>query len=159
NDNPGVDLPAMDIQVRHEFPNRSLDTHVMADYLSKVSPAFRATITNSSANWPLASYIYKGGEGTAGFVPQTPGSLGYLPFVIARARSLEGSLKYAAVMNSDDEFVSPSAESITAASAAAKIQPPDFRVSITDAPGKASYPITSFIWLLLYENPKEKKQN
>ena len=163
NDNPDVDLPPTDIKVRHEFPNGSVETHVIAEYLSKVSPAFRATIVNPSANWPLASYRYKGAEGTAGFVSQTPDSFGYLPLAIARARSREGSLKYAAVKNSDDEFVMASPESVTAASASAissiRTQTPDFRVSITNARGKASYPIASFTWLLLYQNPKDKQKN
>jgi len=159
SDNPGVDLPAMDIQVRHAFPSGGAETHVMADYLSKVSPAFKAAIASSSANWPVATYRYKGAAGTAGFVSQTPGSFGYLPFVIAHAFSREDSLKYAAVKNLDGEFVTASPESITTASASAKIEPPDFRVSLTNAPGKASFPIASFSWLLLYEKPKEKKQN
>src|SRR5215467_7034513 len=159
SDNPGVDLPAMDIQVRHAFPNGGAETQVMAGYLSNVSPAFKAAIANSSANWPLASHSYKGATGTPGFVSKTPDSFGYLPFVIAQAFSREDSLKYAAVKNLDGEFVTASPESITAASASAKIEPSDFRVSLTNAPGKASYPIASFIWLLMYENPKDKKQN
>lgn len=160
NDNPGVNPPAMEIKVRHEFPNGSVETQVIADYLSKVSPTFKTAVARPpGADWPLASYRYKGAEGTAGFVSQTPGSFGYLPLAIAHSQSREGSLKYAAVKNSDDEFVTASPESVTAASASAKIQPPDFRVSLTNAPGKASFPIASFTWVLLYENPKEKKQN
>ena len=160
NDNPGVSLPAMEIKVRHEFPSGSVETQVIADYLSKVSPTFKTAVASlPSADWPLASYRYKGAEGTAGFVSQTPGSFGYLPLAIARAESREGSLKCAAVKNSDGEFVTASPESVTGASASAKIQPTDFRVSITNAPGKASYPIASFTWLLLYENPEERKQD
>lgn len=160
NDNPGVKLPAMEIKVRHEFPSGSVETQVIADYLSKVSPTFKTAVASPpTAGWPLASYRYKGAEGTAGFVSQTPGSFGYLPLAFAHAQSREGSLKYAAVKNSDGEFVMPSPESVTAATASAKIKPPDFRISITNAPGKTSYPIASFMWLLLYENPKEKKQN
>ncbi len=164
NDNPGVNLPAMDIKVRHEFPDGSVETHVIADYLSKVSPAFKTAVASpSSANWPLASYKYKGAEGSAGFVSQTVGSFGYLPLAIARAQSRGGSLKYAAVKNSNGEFVMASPESVTAAGASAmssiQAQAPDFRVSLTNAPGKLSYPIASFTWLLLYENSKETKEN
>ena len=165
-ENPGVDLPGVDIKVHHDFPSASRsgtpDTFVMVDYLSKVSPAFKAAIANSSANWPLASYRYNGATGTLGFVSETPGSFGYLPLV-SRAFSHEDSLKYGAVKNSDGEFVTASPESITAASASAMSsinpQAPDFRVSITSAPGKASYPIASFIWLLIHANPKDNKQN
>lgn len=164
NDNPGVNLPAMDIKVRHEFPDGSVETHVIADYLSKVSPAFKTAVASpSSANWPLASYKYKGAEGSAGFVSQTVGSLGYLPLTIARAQSRQDSLKYAAVKNSNGEFVMASPESVTAAGGSAmssiQAQAPDFRVSLTNAPGKLSYPIASFTWLLLYENSKETKEN
>ncbi len=131
DDNPGVNLPAIDIKVRHEFPNGSVETRVIADYLSKESPAFKTAVASPpGADWPLASCRnYKGAEGTAGFVSQTPGSFGYLPLAIAHAQSREGSLKCAAVKNSDGELVTASPESITAASASAKIQPPDFRVS------------------------------
>jgi len=63
------------------------------------------------------------------------------------------------VQNMDGEFVNASVESVTlAAAAAAAKMPPDFRVSITNAPGKGVYPISSFTWLLLYENPKDKAQ-
>ena len=36
--------------------------------------------------------------------------------------------------------------------------PADFRVSITNAPGEGAYPIASFTWLLLYQNPADKTQ-
>ena len=161
-DNPGVDLPTMDIKVKHDFPSASLsgtlDTYVMADYLSKVSPAFKTVLADSSGNWPVANNVYKGAEGTAGFVRHTPGAIGY----VWQSR-FHGTEQYGIVKNADGEFIAASPESLTAASASAmsSIKPlaPDFRVSITNAPGKASYPIASFTWLVLYENPKEKKQN
>src|SRR5439155_10044574 len=66
---------------------------------------------------------------------------------------------YGSVQNMDGEFVKASVASVTAAAAAAaKSMPADFRVSITNAPGKDVYPISSFTWLLLYENPKDKAQ-
>ena len=165
-ENPEVDLPGVDIKVHHDFPSAGRsgtpDTFVMVDYLSKVSPAFKAAIANSSANWPLASSRYNGATGTLGFVTKTPGSFGYLPLV-SRAFSREDSLTYADVKNSDGEFVTASPDSVTAASVSAMLsigtETPDFRISITNAPGKASYPIASFIWLLIYENPKDNKQN
>jgi phosphate transport system substrate-binding protein len=161
-DNPGVDLPRMDIKVKHDFPSASrsgtLDTYVMADYLSKVSAAFKTALTSPSGNWPVASPIYKGAEGTAGFVRHTPGAIGYV-----WQNRVHGTEQYGIVQNLDGEFIAASPESLTAASTSAissiKTESPDFRVSITNAPGKASYPIASFTWLLLYENPKEEKQN
>lgn len=157
NDNPGARLPRMDIKVIHYFPNRSVETDILADYLSKASPTFKATLA-ASGDWPLAGVRYKGAEGAAAFVPETPGSIGYLPLEIATLRGLE----YAAVKNSDGEFVAPSAESVTAAAAAElpsiQTSAPDFRISITNAPGKNSYPIASFIWLAFYQDPGDTKQ-
>ena len=160
NDNPGVALPGMDITVKHYFPhgNGDVETFVMADYLSKRSPVFKAALTNSLGNWPVDSPRYKEAE-VAGFFRETPGSVGYLNLLVAR----QNGLKYGAVKNSDGEFVTASSESVTAASASGvssiRDQAPDFRTSITDAPGKKSYPIVSFIWLLLYEDSKEKREN
>jgi phosphate transport system substrate-binding protein len=34
--------------------------------------------------------------------------------------------------------------------------PADFRVSITNPPGDDAYPVASFTWLLLYQDPKDK---
>lgn len=158
-DNPGVDLPRLDIKVKHYFPGGSGETYVMADYLSKASLAFKATLATSSNDWPLASIEYKGAEGTAGFVSHTPGSIGYLGLVPARLYEQQGNLKCAAVQNSDGEFVKASPESLAAASrsAASSVQEnvTDFRILITNAPGKTSYPIASFIWFVLYEEPQK----
>lgn len=167
SDNAGLDLPRTDIKVAHRFPNESVDTEIMADYLSKISSDFKATLASSSgANWPVANAMagFKGQEGMHQFVSGTPASIGYLPLIIARlelAHGDQGKFEYGAVRNSAGEFVTASPESVTAASAAEvpflEAQPPDFRVSITNAPGKSSYPIASFIWLNFYENSTEDK--
>jgi phosphate transport system substrate-binding protein len=158
-DNPGIDLPRLAIKVKHYFPRGSAETYVMADYLSKVSSDFKITLAASPNNWPLASIEYKGAEGTAGFVSHTPGSIGYLGLVPARLYEQQGSLNCAAVQNSDGGFVTASPESLAAASrsAAPSVQASvtDFRLSITNAPGKTSYPIASFIWFVLYEKPQK----
>src|SRR5204862_1681243 len=97
----------------------------------------------------------KGNEGVAGLVTQSPGSIGYVELIYA----LQNKISYGQVQNMDGEFVNASVESVTlAAAAAAAKMPPDFRVSITNAPGKGVYPISSFTWLLFYENPKDKAQ-
>jgi len=164
NDNPGVALPQTDIKVHHYFPNGSPETRVMADYLSKVSPEFESVLAKSSSDWPLPNYRYKGAE-VAEFFRETLGSIGYVPLAmaIARPESRGSSLRYAAVRNSDGEFVTASSASVTEASASAmaslQIHVPDFRISITNAPGRLSYPITSFTWILLYDDPTEKKEN
>jgi phosphate transport system substrate-binding protein len=89
-------------------------------------------------------------------VRQTPGSIGYVELIYA----LQNKISYGPVQNASGEFAKASVESVTAAAAAATAaMPKDFRVSITNAPGKGVYPISSFTWLLLYENPKDKAQS
>ena len=91
----------------------------------------------------------------AGLVTQSPGSIGYVELVYA----IQNKINYGAVQNMDGEFLKATVEGVTAAAAAAAAKmPADFRVSITNAPGKGVYPISSFTWLLLYENPKDKAQ-
>jgi phosphate transport system substrate-binding protein len=108
----------------------------------------------TSVNWP-AGIGGKGNEGVAGAVRQTPGSLGYVELIYA----LQNKVSYGAVQNMAGDFVTATVESVSAAAAeAVKSMPADFRVSITNAPGKGVYPISSFTWLLLYENPKDKAQ-
>jgi phosphate transport system substrate-binding protein len=89
----------------------------------------------------------------AGLVKQSAGSIGYVELIYA----LQNKIAFGSVQNADGAFVRASTASVTAAAAASSKQiPPDFRVSITNAPGKDAYPISSFTWLLFYTNPKEK---
>ena len=107
--------------------------------------------------WPVG-VGGKGNEGVAGLVSQTPGALGYVELIYA----LQNTISYGSVQNSSGNFVRASVDSVTAAAAAAASQmPEDFRVSITNPPGKDAYPIASFTWLLLYEKyekPEDKQQ-
>jgi phosphate transport system substrate-binding protein len=152
--NPGVNLPNADITVVHRADG-SGTTYIWADYLAKVSPEWKTKVgVGTSPNWPVG-VGGKGNEGVAGLVTQSPGSIGYVELIFA----LQNKISYGQVQNMDGEFVNASVESVTlAAAAAAAKMPPDFRVSITNAPGKGVYPISSFTWLLLYENPKDKAQ-
>jgi phosphate transport system substrate-binding protein len=152
--NPGVTLPGSDITVVHRADG-SGTTYIWVDYLSKVSPEFKSKVgVNTSVNWPTG-VGGRGNEGVASIVKQTPGALGYVELIYA----LQTKQPYGSVQNMAGEFAKASVESVTAAAAAAvKQMPPDFRVSITNAPGKGVYPISSFTWILLYENPKDKAQ-
>ncbi len=152
--NPGVKLPATDITVAHRSDG-SGTTYIFVDYLSKVSPDFKKTVgVATSVNWPVG-VGGKGNEGVAGLVKQTPGSIGYVELVYAQQNKID----FGSVQNYDGEFVAASLASVTAAaSAASKAMPKDFRVSITNAPGKGAYPISSFTWLLFYEHPSDKKR-
>jgi phosphate transport system substrate-binding protein len=90
----------------------------------------------------------------AGLVRQSPNSIGYVELIYA----LQNKIDYGSVQNAAGKFVRASIGSTTAAAAAAAAKMPgDFRVSITNAPGEAAYPVSSFTWLLLYENPKNKQ--
>jgi len=151
--NPGAKLPATDVAIVHRSDG-SGTTYIFVDYLSKVSPEFHQKVgVATSVNWPTG-VGGKGNEGVAGLVKQTPGAFGYVELIYA----LQNKIDFGSVQNQAGEFVRSSLESVTAAAAsAASAMPEDFRVSITNAPGKGVYPISSFTWLLFYEDPKDKK--
>ena len=153
--NSGMNLPATDITVVHRSDG-SGTSYIWVDYLAKVSPEWLKKVgVNTSVNWPVG-LGGKGNEGVSGLVQQTPGSLGYVELIYA----LQNKIAYGSVQNSEGEFVRATIQAVTAAAGAAvKNMPKDFRVSITNAPGKGVYPISSFTWILLYENPKDKAKS
>jgi len=150
--NAGIKLPNSEITVVHRSDG-SGTSFIYTDYLSKVSDEWKQKVgANASVNWPIG-VGGKGNEGVAGLVKQTPNSLGYVELVYA----LQNKIPYGAVQNASGEFVTPSTDSVTAAAAgAAANMPKDFRVSITNAPGQGAYPISSFTWILMYDEPKDK---
>ena len=152
--NAGVNLPATDITVVHRSDG-SGTTYIWVDYLSKVSPQFKTTVgVKTAVNWPTG-VGGKGNEGVSGLVSQTPGAIGYVELIYA----LQTKTSYGSVQNAAGEFVKASVDAVTkAAAGAATNMPADFRVSITNAAGKGIYPISSFTWLLLYEDAKDKAQ-
>jgi len=152
NLNPGITLPASDITVVHRSDG-SGTTYIFADYLAKVSPDWKKIVGVSTAlNWPVG-LGGKGNEGVAGQVKQTPGAIGYVELIYA----IQTKITYGSVQNMAGKFLRATVDGVTAAAgAAANAMPPDFRVSITNAPGDDVYPISSFTWILFYENPKDK---
>jgi phosphate transport system substrate-binding protein len=154
-ENPGVSLPATDIAVVHRSDG-SGTTYIFCDFLSKVSPEWKSEVgVATSVKWPLG-VGGKGNEGVSGLVSQTPGAIGYVELIYA----LQNKIPFGAVKNHDGVYLKASLDSVTAAAAGAGANmPPDFRVSITNAPGKNAYPISSFTWLLLYQNPKDKAKS
>jgi phosphate transport system substrate-binding protein len=109
----------------------------------------------TSVNWP-AGVGGKGNEGVAGLVKQTPAAIGYVELIYA----LQNKISFGAVRNMDGNYVTASLGSVAAAGAAAAgAMPPDFRVSITNAPGKDAYPIASFTWLLLYQSARDREKS
>jgi phosphate transport system substrate-binding protein len=148
--NPGVNLPAQNIIVIHRSDG-SGTSYIFTDYLSKVSSEWaNGPGKATSVKWPVG-LGGKGNEGVAGMIRQMQGSIGYIELIYA----VQNKIDYGSVKNSGGTFVKASLESVTAAAASAKSMPSDFRVSITNAPGKDSYPISSFTWLLIPEKSKE----
>jgi phosphate transport system substrate-binding protein len=143
--NPGVSLPAQDIIVVHRSDG-SGTSYIFTDYLSKVSPEWKQRVGfATSVNWPVG-LGGKGSEGVTQQVKQTEGAIGYVELIYA----LTNKLPFARVKNAAGNFVEPSLQTTSNAAAGAKWpKTTDFRVSITDAPGKDSYPIASFTWLIV----------
>ncbi len=143
--NSAVKLPDAEIVVVHRSDG-SGTTFIWTDFLSKVSPEWKSKVgANTSVNWPVGLGA-KGNEGVAGLVKQTPNSIGYVELIYA----IQNKMSYGRVRNSAGAFIKADLASVTAAAAgAAANMPEDFRVSITNAPGKTAYPISSFTWLLV----------
>jgi len=148
--NPGVNLPSQPIIVIHRSDG-SGTTYIFTDYLSKVSSDWQnGPGKGTSVKWPVG-LGGKGNEGVAGLIRQMQGGIGYIELIYA----VQNKIDYGSVKNASGTFVKASLDSVTAAAASAKSMPADFRVSITNAPGKDAYPISSFTWLLIPEKSKE----
>ncbi|MGA7077444.1 MAG: phosphate ABC transporter substrate-binding protein PstS [Terriglobales bacterium] len=151
--NPGVKFPDKPIIVVHRSDG-SGTTYIFTDYLSKVSKEWEATVgKGTSVKWPVG-LGGKGNEGVAGQIQQLEGSIGYIELIYA----VENKITYGSVRNAAGNFVKASLEGVTEAAASSPKMPADFRVSITDAPGKTAYPISSFTWLLIPEQAQDPKK-
>jgi phosphate transport system substrate-binding protein len=148
--NPGVALPADDILPVYRTDG-SGTTYVFTDYLSTVSPEWKAQVgTGKSVKWPTGLGA-KGNEGVTGQVKQSPGAIGYVELAYAQ----QNRLPVAALRNAAGQFVQPSVDATTAAAGdlgPAIAQHPDFRLSIVNAPGAQAYPIASWTYLLVPQN-------
>jgi phosphate transport system substrate-binding protein len=148
--NPGVNFPDKDIIVVHRSDG-SGTTFIWTDYLSKVSPEWKGQVgSDTSVKWPLGM----GGlhnEGVAADIRQLSGAIGYVELIYA----VQNNIPYGSVRNSAGVFLKATLEGVTAAAASAPKMPADFRVSITNAPGKDAYPISSFTWLLIPAQSKD----
>jgi phosphate transport system substrate-binding protein len=142
--NPGVKLPSLPIVVVHRSEG-SGTTFCWTDYLSKISPDWKSKVgRNDIVNWPTGLGS-KGNDGVAGTLKQQQGAIGYVELIYA----VKNHLSYGKVQNAAGEFIKAELGSVTAAAAALKSMPADFRVSITNEPGKGVYPISTFTWLLV----------
>ena len=142
--NPGVNFPNQPIVVIHRSDG-SGTSYIFTDYLSKVSADWKnGPGKGTSVKWPVG-LGGKGNEGVAGMIRQMEGSVGYVELIYA----LQNKITYGSMKNPAGDFVKANLESVTTAAASVKNMPADFRVSITNAPGKGAYPISSFTWLLI----------
>ena len=148
--NPGVNFPDKDIIVVHRSDG-SGTTFIFTDYLSKISPEWKSQVgADTSVKWPLGMGG-KGNEGVAGMIRQLSGAIGYVELIYA----VQNNIPYGSVRNAAGVFLKATLEGVTAAAASAPKMPADFRVSITNAPGKDAYPISSFTWLLIPAQSKD----
>ena len=151
--NPGMKFPDQPIIVIYRSDG-SGTTFIFTDYLSKVSKDWAGGVgKGTSVKWQIGMGG-KGNEGVAGQVRQLQGSIGYVELIYA----VENKITYGSVKNAAGNFVKASLEGVTEAAASAPAMPADFRVSITNAPGKTAYPISSFTWLLIPEQSKDPKK-
>ena len=148
--NPGVGFPNQEIIVVHRSDG-SGTTYIFTDYLSKVSSEWLSVAgKGTSVKWPKG-IGGKGNEGVAGSIRELPGSIGYVELIYA----VQNKISYGSVRNASGAFVKASLEGVTTAAASIKNMPADFRVSITNPPGKDAYPISSFTWLLVPVQSKD----
>ena len=151
--NPGVSLLNQDILVVHRSDG-SGTTYIFTDYLDKVSPAWHSSVgKGKEVKWPVG-LGGKGNEGVSGQVKQTPGAVGYVELAYAKQNNLPAAL----VRNKAGQYVAASVPAVTAAAAGVAQSLPantDYRISIVDAPGAQSYPISSFTWLLVYQHQQD----
>jgi phosphate transport system substrate-binding protein len=149
--NPGVTFPKDEPIVVVHRVDGSGTTFIFTDYLSKVSSDWQGQVGKGTAvKWPLG-LGGRGNEGVAGMIRQMRGSVGYIELIYA----VQNKITYGTVRNAAGEYVKASLDSVTAAAASVKTMPADFRVSITNAPGKDAYPISSFTWLLIPAQSKD----
>jgi phosphate transport system substrate-binding protein len=152
DDNPGVTLPDKAIIVVHRSDG-SGTTSIFTDYLSAVNQEWSARVgKGASVKWPVG-LGGKGNEGVAGQVKNTQFSIGYVELAYA----VENKLPFAFLKNKEGQFVEPTIKSISAAAAGAvKHMPADYRISLVNQPGKETYPVVGFTWLLVYEQQKDR---
>jgi len=158
--NEGVNLPDKEIVVAHRSDG-SGTTFVFTEYLVSVSPEWDEQIgKGKSVPWPVG-LAAAGNEGVAGIVKSTPYSIGYVELAYA----FQTEMSFAYVQNHDGtSFIEPTLQSISAASSGVAKSLPKAEdswvgVNLVSAPGKDSYPIASFTYLLIYDDLKPVTKN
>ncbi len=153
--NPGLKLPSLSIAPVYRA-DASGTTFIFTDYLSMVSPDWKAQVGSStSVKWPTGAGA-KGSDGVAGTVHNIKGGIGY----DESAYAAENHLTTTMLENKDGVFVEPTMPNFIAAAANADwVGAKDFAVDLNNEPGKDSWPIVSATFILLPKNPKDGKQS
>jgi len=149
--NPGIRLPSAPINVFHRS-DRSGTTWIFTDYLSKASPAWKDGVGRGpSVNWPVGVGRI-GNAGVASAVKETRNSIGYTEYAYAAENWLNRPL----LRNMNGEFVKPFINSFVAASRNADWEKVSSgEATLTDAPGKGSWPITAATFILVKISPAD----
>jgi phosphate transport system substrate-binding protein len=148
SDNPNAKLPAADIAVVYRSDGSGTSA-VFTDYLSKVSSEWKEKVgSGTSPSFPIGQGG-KGNEGVTGQVKSQPNTIGYVELIYAAQQKLPVAL----IKNASGKFVEPTLDAVTAAASDSLANTPDdLRVSITNAPGAGSYPISSYTYLLVFKD-------
>ncbi|MDQ3322119.1 MAG: phosphate ABC transporter substrate-binding protein PstS, partial [Acidobacteriota bacterium] len=151
-ENPEANLPAADITVVHRSDGSGTSA-VFTNYLSKVSPEWKEKVgEGTSPRFPVG-LGGKGNEGVTGQVKQTPNTIGYVEFAYA----VKNNLPVAEIKNKAGKYVVSNFETVTnAAAETINETPEDLRVSITDAAGENAYPISSYVYILVYKDQPDE---
>ena len=150
--NPSAKLPSAAITVVRRSDGSGTSFN-FTDYLSKVSPDWKAKVgAGTAVEWP-AGVGAKGNEGVAGNVGQTKNSIGYVEYAYAK----QSNLVYTSMLNSAGKNVKPTIAAFQAAAANADwAHAPGYYQILTNQPGEASWPITAATFILMYKEPADK---
>jgi len=151
--NPGMNLPALPIQLIHRTGGKG-SNYILSGYLSKVSPDFLAVAGHSdSPKWPVGEAIPRA-QDLHEKVAGTPGAIGYTELNLAA----NASLRVALIQNAAGEFVKPTKASIADAVAGSNQKGANSKGSLRNAPGKGSYPISSYTWMYVPSVAKDPQR-
>ncbi len=152
-DNPGVPLPSVPLTVVHRSDGSGTSA-IFTNYLSKVSPEWKEKVgEGTSPSWPVG-LGGKGNEGVTGQVKQTPNTIGYVELAYA----VKNKMPVGLIKNKAGNYVVPNFETVTNAAAETIDETPDdLRASITDAAGQSAYPISSYVYVILYKEQTDER--
>jgi len=144
--NPGVPLPDAVIAPVARADG-SGTTFIFTNYLSKVSPAWKAEIgEGTTVKWAVGT-AGKGNEGVAAFVQRLPNAIGYVEYAYVK----QNKMAYVQLKNRDGQWVQPNDEAFKAAAAGADWAKSFYQIT-TDQPGKSAWPITNPTYILMHKS-------